>query len=133
MGNVFIGSVPKRKKAIRKSKFSKSIFIPKHFDLMDDNIFVLKIDLNYNSDPDLPLIMSKKKWNIIPYSKDGSGRTDGRYLYRRITEKQFDNAVHSYNRQISRDAYSKVIQKKYNVGPEWEQNRWFVEQVRPGL
>jgi hypothetical protein len=128
-----IGSVSKRKKAIRKSKFSKSDLMPKHFDIMDENIYVLKIDLNYNSDPDLPLLMSKKKWNRIPYSKDGSGRTDGRYLYKRITEKQWDNAVYSYNRQNSKDAYSKAIQKKYNVGPDWEQNRWFVEQVRPKL
>lgn len=30
-------------------------------------------------------------------------------------------------------AYSTEIQKKYNVGPDWQQNRWFVEQVRPHL
>jgi hypothetical protein len=36
-------------------------------------------------------------------------------------------------RELLRTQYSKRIQEKYNVGPDWMQNRWFVEQVRPTL
>jgi len=50
-------------------------------------------------------------------------------VIRRVSRSYFGR----WQRGKQREEYSNRIQQKYNVGPDWEQNRWFVEQVRPTL
>lgn len=87
----------------------------------DDVIYISKSDLNYQGVTtghkiDRATWFRTKRWN-------------GRYLIERITESRYDALM----REERRREYDKAIQKKYKVGPDWRQNRWFIEQVRPTL
>lgn len=50
-------------------------------------------------------------------------------VLRRVSPRYFRR----WEREQLREEHSKAIQEKYNVGPNWRDNRWFVEQVRPTL
>lgn len=54
---------------------------------------------------------------------------DGRYLRQRCSFSRYQQI----ERETHARTYDLAIQKKYNVGSNWRNNRWFVEQVRPTL
>lgn len=89
--------------------------------MQDDLIYILKHDLSYNGTTE-PILMERSRyWRLKKW--------DGRFLYERCGESKY----RAEERQILRDQYSKAIQKKYGVNENWEQNRYFVEQVRPTI
>lgn len=78
-------------------------------------------DLNYNGGTTGIQISRSEFCNVK--------RFDGRFLRERCSETRYNKI----KREEARAEYSLAIQKKYNVGPDWRNNRWFVEQVRPTL
>jgi hypothetical protein len=52
---------------------------------------------------------------------------------KRISAKRYNELSRQISRNEAYKRYDKAIQEKYNVGENWQQNRWFVEQVRPTL
>ena len=89
-------------------------------------VFVLISDLNYDSQPDRVQIIERQEW----YRKK---RFKGRYLIQRISEEKYFEKCEELEREKFKAEYKKRIQEKYNVGPNFEQNTWFMEQVRPTL
>jgi len=84
-------------------------------------VFVIISDLNYEGG-EMPRQVSRQEFYRMQ-------RWNGRYLVERCSRTKFMQAM---SRQYSRQ-YSEAIQKKYNVGPTWENDRWLVENVRPTL
>lgn len=87
--------------------------------------------LKYEPDPDkflqvtpeqLARMRNRKKLN--PYRND--------YI-KRYTPKKFEELQDQEIRRQFREEYDKKIMAKYNVGKDYEQDRWFMEQVRPTL
>lgn len=89
-------------------------------------VYILISDLNYNSDIDQVREITRRQFYRIK-------RFDGRYLRQRISLTRYKQLAGEIERQEAKEYYSKAIQKKYNVGPNWAQNRYFVEQVRPTI
>jgi hypothetical protein len=89
-------------------------------------VFILISDLNYNGDDDKvmeidrPTFYRMKRWN-------------GRYLRERISLTKYLVKKDEIERQQFKKQYRKAIMEKYNVGEDYEQNRYFIEQVRPTL
>jgi len=48
-------------------------------------------------------------------------------VLRRVSPRYFRR----WQRERLREEHSKAIQEKYNVGPNWRDNRWFVEAYQP--
>lgn len=86
-----------------------------------DVIYLSVSDLNYNGTTTAQKITRADFFRVV--------RWDGRYLKERIGPTQYKRIKSDEHSR----AYSLAIQKKYNVGKDWKQNRWFVEQVRPTL
>lgn len=87
----------------------------------DDIIYLSESDLNYGGVTTSRTITRRQFFEIKRY--------DGRYLRERCSFTRYNEI----QREMSSRAYDLAIQKKYKVGPDWRQNRWFVEQVRPSL
>lgn len=84
-------------------------------------VFISVSDLNYEGRT-TAVMMERKDFYRMK-------RFDGRYLKERCSEARYNKI----KRDEAHEQYSLEIQKKYNVGPNWKNNRWFVEQVRPTL
>jgi hypothetical protein len=90
-------------------------------------VYVLVSDLRYNPEtPEKVFMITRDQWFRTK-------RVNGPLLTERITEAQYLIKKRQIEWDQHRKWYSKKIMEKYNVGPGWEQNRWFVEQVRPIL
>jgi len=85
----------------------------------NDTIFYTRTDLNYEG---VTTSHTTTRKNFEHMEK-----WDGRYLVERCSEKRYRRVQ---SEMFGRE-YDAGIQKKYNVGPNWRENRWFVEQVRP--
>jgi len=99
--------------------------------LFNDPILVIISDLNYKGDVDRAQIFAREAWyrNRARHRRE----KDRRYLYQRCSQQKWEEVKRAEERHDAREYYDKEIQKKYNVGPGWQNNRWFVEQVRPTL
>lgn len=86
-----------------------------------DTIYISVSDLNYGGQTTAQAISRAAWWKRTQW--------DGRNLVQRISATAYDRIKY---REFSR-SYDKAIQAKYNVAPGWQQNRYFVEQVRPTL
>jgi hypothetical protein len=47
--------------------------------------------------------------------------------------KEAESIKYQNGRIEAKEFWRKRIQEKYNVGPNFEDNRWFMEQVRPTI
>ena len=92
-------------------------------------IWVLVQDLSYQPRPDKVIEMTRER-----YAKDQLFyRRKGNILLERITIDRACQEEDRIRREMVHAEYDRRIQEKYNVGPGWENNRWFVEQVRPTI
>ena len=95
-------------------------------------IIIAQISLHYESRPTII-----HEWTREKYARELNRKNNGKeyqeWYFKRITAR---TALKIKSEQYSiylKNQYSKAIQEKYNVGSEWQQNRWFVEEVRPTL
>lgn len=95
--------------------------------MFSQTIIIAKISLHYEPRP-----TTIYHWTRERYAKELSERPKyDDWYFKRVTAKQADVIMNAQQKEVLKKAYSEAIQKKYNVGSNWEQNRWFVEQVRP--
>jgi hypothetical protein len=88
--------------------------------------------LQYGDDSKTLRIISEIEFSRIPVAPDGS-RVDRLPHPRHIITRIGCNAASRIEAENSRKEYTRLIAEKYNVGLNWRENRWFVEQVRPTL
>lgn len=82
--------------------------------------------VTYDSTPELRT-MSRREYIRM------KAETQGKGIICRIATEADKAEVADIQRQVRRDKYNAQIADKYGVPPNWRDNRWFVEQVRPTL
>lgn len=87
-------------------------------------IFYEKV--GYSSQPEIR-VLSKKEYRKL------MAQSAGRGIVCRIATEEDEREVRAIERENFRKNYTAQIAEKYNVGTDWRENRWFVEQVRPLL
>ncbi len=96
------------------------------------DIIVAKISLHYETRPTTIQVLSRERYaRKLEEQKNGKNYHD--WYFKRITEKEKDTIIREEAREAWNKTYKKLIEEKYSVGKGWEQNRWFVEQVRPTI
>jgi hypothetical protein len=95
---------------------------------MTGSIYILIHSLKYQAEPTRAQIVSRENFARIRAEKRNPDE-----LIERVSAAKFIRESRAIEREQSRLLYDKQIQKKYNVGPGWRDNRWFVEQVRPTI
>lgn len=100
--------------------------------LYDYPILLAKISLKYNDDSIYLMEVSRKQFCRMKADKKAK-KDYFDYYFKRITAKEYNKINRETNIKTANKEYSKAIQRKYNVGENWQQNRWFVEQVRPTI
>lgn len=95
-------------------------------------IFIAQISLHYESRPTII-----HEWTLERYARELNRKKNGKdhhnWYFKRVTARKALKIESEQYRSDLKKQYSKAIQEKYNVGENWQQNRWFVEQVRPAL
>lgn len=102
------------------------------FNLYDYPILIAKISLRYNDDSIFLMEITRKQFCRMIKEQKENKRYYNDYI-KRISAKKYNELSRQISRNEAYKQYDKAIQKKYNVGENWQQNRWFVEQVRPTL
>lgn len=94
---------------------------------MEDTLIFVMIDwLRYGEDETVTQMTVREYADMLQQRKT---KQIPPCVIRRVSRAYFGR----WKNGRHQEAYSKQIQEKYNVGPSWKQNRWFVEQVRPRL
>lgn len=91
-------------------------------------IYWEKISLHYESRPTVFYTGTREQYGLM---KQECYKTD--WYIKRVTYSRWSVDWSKQDFELFRQQYSKLIQEKYKVGPDWQQNRWFMEQVRPTL
>jgi hypothetical protein len=92
-------------------------------------VYVAQISLHYEERPTII-----HNWTREQYAAEIAQRDQyPNWYFRRVTYAAASQIIEENRRNAIKSAYSKAIQEKYNVSANWEQNRWFVEQVRPTI
>lgn len=95
-------------------------------------IFIAQISLHYESRPTII-----HDWTREMYARELNRKKNGKdyqdWYFKRVTAREALKIESEQYRSELKKQYSKAIQEKYNVGENWQQKRWFVEQVRPTL
>lgn len=100
--------------------------------LYDEPILIAKISLKYNDDSIFLIEISREMYAKILEEKKNKRDYMG-YYFKRISASEYNKISRQIYRDNAKKEYNKAIQAKYNVGENWQKNRWFVEQVRPCL
>jgi len=56
-----------------------------------------------------------------------------RKILKRVTEIKAKEIEKQNNRNFLKTKYDNAIMEKYNIGIDYKDNRWFMEQVRPTI
>jgi hypothetical protein len=94
---------------------------------MTGSIYILIHSLKYEAGLSQAQIVSRENFARL---RSNPQRDE---LIERVSAAKFIRESRAIEREKSRLWYDKQIQKKYNVGPDWRNNRWFMEQVRPTI
>jgi len=93
----------------------------------DDIIFVLVHSLKYEADPTQAQIVTREEyWRMKAQRKE---RRD--QFIERVGPSKFDKEVRDIRREAARKQFDKQIMQRFKVGPNYRENRWFMEQVLP--
>ena len=99
---------------------------------MDIYVYVLISSLRYEPEPDQVKIIKRETLSRMMYEK--KARKDNHdLLIQRITFDRYLKESNRIEREDFRKQYDKAIMQKYNVGSDYRNNRYFMEQVRPTL
>jgi len=97
-------------------------------DPMNEKVFVAMISLHYEERPTII-----HEWSRERYAHEKANRKDENWYYKRVTVDRADEIWNKNERAKARKQYDQAIMKKYGVGANYRNNRWFMEQVRPTL
>lgn len=97
----------------------------------DDIIFILIHSLKYEAEPTQAQIINRAEYWRKKAEQKATRHRD--YFIERVGPNKFSLEVSAIRREASRKKYDKAIMQKYNVGKNYRENRWFMEQVRPCL
>lgn len=97
----------------------------------DDIIFVLVHSLKHEPAPSQAQILTRAEYWRKKAEQRATRYRD--YFIERVGPNKFSEEVSAIRREASRKTYDKAIMQKYNVGKNYRENRWFMEQVRPCL
>lgn len=100
--------------------------------MYSNQILVAKISLHYESRPDVLTLCTREEFaNILADRK--AHKCDMNYYYKRVSWSKGVEIAEQTARNEARKEYDKKIMDKYKVGPNYRENRWFIEQVRPTI
>ena len=95
--------------------------------LYNEKIFVAEYCLRYETRPTII-----HEWTRARYDRAKREVRHNSYLVR-VSLERANEILRAEDKEYSRKAYDKAIMNKYNVGANYRQNRWFMEQVRPTI
>jgi len=99
----------------------------------EDNIFIMVHSLKYEPAPSQPQIITRAQWYRLRTEKARKEQRRSDQFIQRYSPKKWQHEARQIEREESRKAYDKAIMKKYNVGPDYRQSRYFMEEIRPTL
>lgn len=95
----------------------------------DDIIFVLIHSLKYEAEPTQAQIVSREQfWRMKAQRKEYIKRDQ---FIERVSETKFSQEVRAIRREAARKEFNNQIMQRFKVGPDYRNNRWFMEQVLP--
>jgi len=95
-----------------------------------EKIFIAQISLHYEDRGTIIHYWSRERYarELLQRKK----KFDDWFL-KRVTESKANEIQEQTDRENIIKQYDKAIMKKYNVGSNYKQNRYFMEQVRPTI
>lgn len=99
--------------------------------LSSTKIFLLRQSLKYEAGPTQCVVVDRTTFYRMR-AEEKSNRYRDSFL-ERVSPVRFAVEQRKAERELFRKCYDSAIMEKYNVGPDWRDNRWFVEQMRPSL
>jgi hypothetical protein len=94
-----------------------------------DLIFILIHSLKYEADPTQCQVIERSQFFRMKEAEKRNKYRDS--FIERVSPSKFSRESRTVEREESRKQYDQAIMKKYNVGSDYKQNRWFIEQLRP--
>jgi ABC-type transporter MlaC component len=98
---------------------------------MEDRIFIAEISIHYEQRPTIIHEWSRERY-ARRLAQEKICQTANWYL-KRVTLAKANQILEDEGREAFRKSYDKAIMQKYNVGANYRENRWFMEQVRPNI
>lgn len=99
---------------------------------MDNKIIVAEISLHYESKDTILHEWTRERYSMVLLERKTNIRSSDWY-YKRVTPSMAAKIKEDLFRTICRRNYDTAIMEKYNVGANYRENRWFMEQVRPTI
>lgn len=97
----------------------------------NEKIIVAKISLHYETQPTfIYWELSRESYARMIFKEKNK---HSNWYYKRVSYSKAIEITEIEGREIAKKEYSRQIMEKYNVGPNWKENRWFMEQVRPTI
>lgn len=93
-----------------------------------DTIYIIIYSLKYEAETTKFQRMDRKQFYNLRRQKRNQNE-----LIQRASLTRWKEEARQTEREEDQKWYDKAIQKKYNVGSDYKNNRWFMEQVRPTL
>lgn len=100
--------------------------------LHEYDVYVAIHSLRYNDDSYTILEVSRER--LAQMREETKQGIDWHNSYiERITHTKANKLLQRQRREEAIRLYDKAIMQKYNVGANYRQNRWLMEQVRPTI
>ena len=99
-------------------------------ELYNEKIFIAEISLHYETRPTII-----HEWTRERYCREIAERRRKKddWWIKRVTLAEANRMIKQESKERYRKEYDQAIMNKYNVGPNYKENRWFMEQVRPQI
>lgn len=98
-----------------------------------DLIYIIIHSLKYEADPSQAQTITRAQFERLRKEQKGQYNKRANTLTVRLSPRKWLEKAREIDREANRTAYDKAIMKKYNVGSDYRQNRYFMEQVRPTI
>lgn len=112
-----------------KTEISQNIYLPLYADL---RIYIAVYSLRYNDDAVVIKEVTRERYCRMKADKK-TGKAYHNEYFKRVTHTEANRIIEENELKEFRKNYDKAIMKKYNVGANYRNSRYFMEQVRPTL
>ena len=107
----------------------ENIYFPLYADL---KIYIAIYSLRYNDNSVTIREVTRERYCRMKADKKAKKAYHNEY-FKRVTHTEANRIIEQNEREQFRKDYDKAIMQKYNVGADYRNNRYFMEQVRPTL
>jgi hypothetical protein len=107
----------------------ENFYLPLYADL---DIYIAIYSLRYEDNSVSIKTVSRTEYQRMKDDKK-TGREWNNDYFERVTHTKANKILEDNTRQQILGEYDKAIMSKYNVGSNYKENRWFMEQVRPTI